>query len=161
MSINPSDPHVRYTQIVSFDGSKEKQSDDLFLQDRVDGWFLSYNVNEFGKVLVKARKALGSSKYNDESKIEFTIETKEKRTPRIKKINTEPKSNFDDPNYVEIDDNKDRTTGLFKGHFSKQWVASSILTPQEFLQEVIPNVDKLLKDKQFNEYVSEVEAAIK
>ena len=161
MSINAADPWVRNTQIISFDGPKEKQSDDLSLQERVGKWVLLYNINEYGKVIVKAIKTFGSGNYNDESKIEFTIETKEKMVPRIKKVNTEHQGHFEDPNYVEIDDNKDRTTGLFKGHYSRQWVASSILTPQEFIQEVIPNIDKLLKDKQFNEYVSEVEAALK
>src|SRR5687768_11586859 len=118
MSINPHDPHVRSTQIISYDKPEQNQSDDLSLQERIGKWVLLYNINKFGKVLVQASKTFESTKYNDESRIEFTIETKEKRTPRIKKVSTEYQGHFDDPNYIEIDDNKDRTTGLFKGHYS-------------------------------------------
>ncbi|HJR84199.1 MAG TPA: hypothetical protein VJ772_02400 [Nitrososphaeraceae archaeon] len=162
MSINPSDPHVRYTQIIDYSKTpKPKQSDDLFLREGVNGWRLSYNTNEYGKVIVKATKIIESTEYNDESKIEFTIETKEKRIPTIKKINIGYKSHFADPDFLEIDDNKDRTTQSFEGHYSGQYVASSILTPIEFVQEVIPDVDKLLNDRKFNEYVSGFEESAK
>jgi hypothetical protein len=35
------------------------------------------------------------------------------------------------------------------------------LTPLDFFSEVIPDVDKMLEDKNFNEYVSKFEAAAK
>jgi hypothetical protein len=66
---------------------KVKQSDDLYIREGISGWLLSYNINEYGKIIVKAIKTIEATRSiysNDESKIEFTIETPENKTPRIK-----------------------------------------------------------------------------
>jgi hypothetical protein len=113
------------TKFVTFESPAPKRSDELSISiaknvGNGNKWFLLYSVNEYGRIIVKATKVIETNKSlsaNDGAKVEFTIQTPENKVPRIKVVNTTTKGYLQDPDYVEIDDNRGRETESFKGQY--------------------------------------------
>ena len=63
------------------------------------------------------------------------------------------------PDFVEVDDRLGRITPGFEQeekHYHHEWAQSSILTIDEFYQEIMPDIQKLLADKKVHGYISEI-----
>ena len=162
MSLSISDKHVTNQRIINFDPPEPvdpKKSDSVYISKNVNGWDLRLDVEENGKITMIGRKTIGKSGLTQsEATISLTLETTDHRVPALKKVDSAYQF---DPEFIEIDDRQDRVTESFKKenkdkYYRRQWPASSILTPNEFFSETIPDFEELLKDKTSNEYVSKI-----
>jgi hypothetical protein len=67
-----------------------------------------------------------------------------------------------DPKFVELDDRKSRTTETYKEedkYYRREYPSSSVILPGDLLEETLPDFIELLKDKQFDEYVTKISNA--
>ena len=158
MSVNLTDKHVRYQQTINFDRPVErKQSDSLHISKSVNGWSLGFSANENGKISISASKTMGRlGKDDNEATVKFILESTDHRVPAFKNIGLRSLYN---PDFVEVDDRLDRTTESFKKeseYYKREYPASSVLMIQEFFNEMIPEFQELVKDKQLGEHVSKI-----
>lgn len=74
--------------------------------------------------------------------INLTIDTTVNRVPAFQLIDSNSRFN---PQFVEVDDRLDRTTKTFKDteFYRREYAASSILTTEEFFEEMIPSFEEL------------------
>ena len=136
---------------------KKKKGDSISIQKNdVNGWYVMLDVNEYGKIEMIGEKTIGRlAGSGNESKIRLTVSSTENRAPLLKIVG------FDkyNPDFVEVDDRLDRTTESFKSeneNHKREFVASSVVTPSEFFNEVIPDFEELLKHKTLDEYVAKI-----
>lgn len=173
-----TDPHLVHQELIPFGISpiyprgqkpqaeaKKIVGDSLYIQKKMNEWTLILDVNELGKVNMKAEKTIGrigrSGNTGTEAKIRIELETTDNRVPLVKTIG----SNGYNVKFVEVDDEKNRTTESFKTKnesyetsetYAHTWPNSSVLTTSEFFQEIIPEFEELLKEKILDGYVSKI-----
>ena len=158
-----SNNHVKWQKTIYFDTPKEdpNKTDSFYIIKSINGWSVRFSVDERIKISVIAWKTLGElgslvPNPGSEAQLELKLETTEHRTPGIKIISG---SNPYESKLIEVDDRKDRNTKSFEQeseYYKRVYPASSVLTPEELFNEMIPNYIHLLNDKKFSEYVSNI-----
>jgi len=129
------------------------KSDSLYINKKVNGWGITLAVDEYGKIEMIAHKTIGklAGVADAEATVNFSIVTTEKRAPPLKIVG----HNKYYPEHIEIDDGLERTTESFKEQdkeYKREYHGSSVLTPNEFFSEIIPEFEELLKEKSLDEY---------
>ena len=159
MSPDMSDPHVRSQRTIIYDNEpKQKKSDSLWMSRNVHDWYVGFDVDESGKVSMSVSKTLGrlGKSDNREAKVTFKVETTDHRLPALKVMES---AYGREPRFVEIDDRKNRTTESFKEeekYYRREYPSSSVILSDELLNETATDLIDLLKDKQFNEYITKI-----
>jgi hypothetical protein len=140
---------------------KKKKSDSLYINKNVNGWTVTFSVNEEGKLSVEAWKTLGSiaavatAGNTNEANLNINLETTENRVPKFKTIESSSRFTAD---FIEIDDRLNRTAEGFKEsqYYRREFAASSIVTTDEFLSQIVPAFEDLLQDTKLNGFVSKI-----
>jgi hypothetical protein len=131
--------------------------DSIFITKELDnGWQVTWDVNEQGKVSAKASKTLGKidgivGKFG-ESTLTVSLDTTISRSPKLKTVD----SGYN-PSFIELHDGQKRTAEKFlkeEQFYKREWEFSSILEPNEYFTEMFPEFEQLLQDKQLGDYVS-------
>ena len=121
---------------------------------------MTYEVDEDGKISIHASKPLGSVESlaqgtDREASISIDVNSTQKRAPPLKIVG----GYRYEPKYLELDDKLDRCTESFKQedqYYKRVFPASSILTVEEFFNEMLPTFRDILKDKTFNASVTKI-----
>lgn len=147
------------TQVLN---NNNKKTDTSYIRKNVNGWEVIMCTDHNGKLSISAWKTLGRMlrKGEDEAKLHFTFTSTQNRTPAFLKTNNYDSKKGGYKPYIEIDDGLNRTTDSYKQeekYYKRQYpYASSILTTEEFLSELVPAFEQLLKDKKLNDYVARI-----
>jgi hypothetical protein len=170
------DPYVVSRETISL----QKQDEDPRYEinhettsgKKVNGWNMRMSVNENGKVYVSGSKTIGrigKGSNEDVASISLQLETTEHRAPKFRLVGSGYMKVSSSPSgysyysgqgkFIEIDDRLGRTTDSFKKEnesYKHEYTESSILTPYEFLSEMVPAFEELLKDSKWDGYVSKI-----
>jgi hypothetical protein len=127
-----------FKKIDSVTGKTVKSNKEhvVFLSKNVKGWECRYDINEAGKISIKASKNLGKIRNaNPElAKISITVESTENRLPPVKET-MDNMFYVGRDNFYEIQDGLNRTAPEFKDeNYKRQWENSSIITESELWQ---------------------------
>ena len=140
---------------------------------KVNGWNMGISVDENSKVWLSASRKIGrigKGSNQSDAIINLSVETTEHRASKFKlvgsgymKVSSSP-SGYSyyrgDEKFIEVDDRLGRTTESFKKEnesYKHEFADnSSILTPYEFLGEIIPAFEELLKYSKCDAYVSKI-----
>lgn len=146
--------------IFIYGANKKQKSNSLNINKYVNKWAVTYSVNEDGKVSLVAWKTDGiivkaATAGDNEASINLTIDSTVNRVPAFQLIDSNSRLN---PQFVEVDERLDRTTNTFKDteFYRREYAASSILTIEEFIEEMIPSFQALLNDIRVQGYVSKI-----
>ena len=150
--------------IFIYGANKKQKSNSLNINKYVNKWAVTYSVNEDGKVSLVAWKTDGiivkaATAGDNEASINLTIDSTVNRVPAFQLIDSNSRLN---PQFVDVDERLDRTTNTFKHtntfkdteFYRREYAASSILTIEEFFEEMIPSFQALLND--IRGYVSKI-----
>jgi len=171
-----SDKHTLNTKIINFGpitvgptaqdleqkyGIKQKVSDSFYIQKKANGgWTLLSDVDENGKVFVKAIKTIGrlgrGGNPGTEASIEIIVQSTQNRVPLVKAIHS---AYTHEPKWIEVNDEQNRSTKSFakeKETYEHTWQASSVLETQEFFSELFPQLESLLNEKLLQEYSAKI-----
>jgi len=152
MKIGNYDDHVLSVQTIPLGKPvyQEPETDTIWIDKKVNGWIVRYDVNINGKISVTVWKG---------DKIQFSLETPDNRA----KIKIVGYSQID-PKYIESDDGKNRSSDSFmkddQSHHERKYQSSSILTPAEYFSELFPEIEHLLTDKTFTDHVSQISSEL-
>jgi len=177
--INVGDPWAKERAIAARRAQEEEakrrdQSDPISMSKKLNNGFeLSISVDEYGKVDINATKEIGylttsvKGMGDNKAKISIKLETTEKRTPAIKEIGkTEGYVHYGighKPNPIEVDDKKSTTTQSFKDQdefYKREFLGGSVLTQEEFLSALFPQMESLLESKEFNDYADKISDSV-
>ena len=138
-------------------------SDGIYINQQVNGWSLTLDVSELGKITLAAHRTIGRTARtigrNNEANLSIRLETVDHRTPDIKAIRIGSGTGYGAPNFCELNDSLSRTTESFKEedkYYKRYYQSSSILTVDEFFSELIPHFEQLLKDSKLDNYISKI-----
>jgi len=159
MSLSTIDNHTIRTRIISFDPVKpkdrSKEGDSLYINKKVNGWTMVFDVTENGKVTLIGEKSIGRF-----GTIKVIVETIENIAPLLKLMPYPYDLYTHEGKYVEVDDRKERTAEEFKkedkDEYKRQYLGSSIVTPLQFFNQAVPSFELLLKEKTLNEFVPKI-----
>jgi len=158
MSLSNS-KHVINQKIINFGPvepkDRTKEGDPLYIQKKVDGWVVVSSVTENGKVTMIGEKSTGRF-----GTIKVIVETTENTAPLLKLMPYPYDLYTHEGKYVEVNDRKERTAEEFKkenkDEYERQYLGSSIVTPNEFFNQAVPSFELLLKEKTLDQYIPKI-----
>jgi hypothetical protein len=153
MSINLTDPHVRYTKITNFGPQSEisKYCDPIYDNVNINNWTIRREIDQNGKITLTANKGL----------IEIKVESAEKSALPLRAIEDKLQKLWEQPKYIEIPDGQNKMSdSLEKDRFiEKHYRDSSILTPSEYMDSLIPEFYEIPTIAKLNEIVTKLKVA--
>ena len=160
MSINLADPHVRSHKLITFGPQHEppKYCDPIRDTINSNGWTVSREIDQEGRITLKAGKLFGQ--FRNESfntaEIEIKVNSTTFKVPQIKAI----KENdfYGTVKFVEVPDSKGRMSdSLEKDRFiERRYRESSILSVHEYLSELIPEFEELIAIPKLNQITAKI-----
>lgn len=120
--------------------------------DNVNGFSKNVDIQN-GKVIISLSKTLGSLD-NEFATISIKLQSTSHRAPTFNVMHLD-----NDKIYVEIDDKKNRLSKSFSSedqYYNRDYRDSSVLTAEEFIQEIIPSLDELVKDTKTSGYITKI-----
>jgi hypothetical protein len=136
--------------------AKKKLGDEVYIQKNLGQWVLSLSVNEYGKLEMIARRPIGRLPISDsDAGITLTVETTDHRVPLIKVVGYDTYN----PTFIEVDDRKEYITPEFKEqdeNYKHEFVASSVYKTDEFFNQVIPEYELVLSNKELEQHISKL-----
>jgi hypothetical protein len=149
MSYPENSPYAGRTRTVTFGPQRElpKYADEIQDIVNVNQWNITRRIDQFGKVVLIARK--GS--------LEIKLESDERRALPIKAVK-DNRNSWEEPKWIEVPNGENKmSNSLPKDKFvEKHYRDSSILTPTEYLDTLIPEFNEIPRIKELNEIISKV-----
>ena len=152
-SLIQDSPHVRYTKIIDYSKNKAEvptYCDSINDTISINGWAIYREIDSEGRIKLTAHKGL----------IEFSIKTKEKSVLPIKKVKDKLQSPWEQPKYIEVPDGRNKVSdSLEKDRFiEKHYRDSSILSPTEYMDSLIPEFYEIAKIPELSKIVAKIQA---
>jgi hypothetical protein len=136
--------------------AKKQLGDDISVQKNFGEWVLNLDVNEYGKLTLIARRSIGRLSISDSNAgITFTVETTDHRVPLIRIVGSDEYH----PKFIEVDDRKSEITPEFKEQdedYKHEFVASSVYKVDEFFNQIIPEYELILSNKELDQHISKL-----
>jgi hypothetical protein len=160
MSINLTDRHVRYHKLITLGEQDKPITYCDAIQDTVNSnnWLVNREIDHDGRILLTARKQLGTFRNDsfNNAEIEIKLKSTTFKAPQIKAIKENDFLNS--VKFVEVPDGKGRMSdSLEKDRFiERRYKESSILTVSEYLSELIPEFEQITAIKELNEIVGNI-----
>jgi hypothetical protein len=134
---------------------QKKLGDSQYINTKVNQWDCRLYVSEQGKIELVGEKSLGRN-----GTIKVIVQSQEYTSPLIKSIPYPYDAYTHQGKYIEVNDRRQTTNPEFtkedKDEYQRQYLASSIVTPQEFFEQAVPSFGELLKQKTLDEYVPRI-----
>ncbi len=162
-----SDKHTISSQTIEFGPApiqpknknvpEKEDSDSVYFTKKVNGFDLRVSSDSSGKLEFIADKKLGRlGSMDSDSIITIRLETTQAKVPQIKIVEED---SIHQPLYLEINDEKNIVSPDFdekQKDYKREWQNSSILSPEQYFQEQIPDFQALISDTKVTNYISKI-----